>query len=169
ELNVSLEQHLLQVLNPLPTILPDDLAAELSTFISPSSSIVIPYNVLLKISQWSRSPAGLKALQSSSLVPQSYSMVSLLAGTRTSPEKKFPAYVVNDPQAERRRAADDRKAVSTVVNGILGVAGTGFATWWASEHTGLRLEWRALLATFAALVVAFAEVILYMIWDSRQS
>lgn len=68
-------------------------------------------------------------------------MVSLLAGTRTSPEKKFPAYVAKDPEAERRQAANDRKAVSTVVNGVLSVAGTGFATWWASEHTGMQLEW----------------------------
>lgn len=68
-------------------------------------------------------------------------MVSLLAGTRTSPEKKFPAYVAKDPESERRHAANDKKAVSTVVNGVLSVAGTGFATWWASERTGLRLEW----------------------------
>lgn len=68
-------------------------------------------------------------------------MVSLLAGTRTSPEKKFPAYVAENPEAERKQAADDRKAVSTVINGTLSVAGTGFATWWASEYTGLRLEW----------------------------
>ncbi|KAG2121135.1 hypothetical protein BD769DRAFT_1011726 [Suillus cothurnatus] len=142
ELNVSLEHHLLEVLNALPTILPDDLAVELSAFISPSSSTVIPYYILLKISQWSRSPVGLKALQSSSLDPQSYSMISLLAGTRTSPEKKFPAYVAKDPEIERRQAANDKKAVSTVVNGVLSVAGTGFATWWASERTGLRLEWK---------------------------
>ncbi|KAG1791661.1 uncharacterized protein HD556DRAFT_632669 [Suillus plorans] len=140
ELDISLEDHLLEVLNALPTILPDDLAVELSAFITPSST-VIPYYILLKISQWSRSPAGLKALQSSSLDPQSYSMVSLLAGTRTSPEKKFPAYVAKDPETERRQAANDKKAVSTVVNGVLSVAGTGFATWWASERMGLRLEW----------------------------
>jgi hypothetical protein len=169
ELNVSLEHHLLELLNALPTILPDDLAVELSAFISPSSSTVIPYYILLKISQWSRSPVGLKALQSSSLDPQSYSMISLLAGTRTSPEKKFPAYVAKDPEIERRQAANDKKAVSTVVNGVLSVAGTGFATWWASERTGLRLEWRALFATSVALVVALAEIILYMIWDSRRS
>ncbi|KAG1741088.1 hypothetical protein EDB19DRAFT_1634909 [Suillus lakei] len=169
ELNVSLEHHLLEVLHALPTIIPDDLAVELSAFLSPSSTSVIPYHILLKISRWSRSPAGLKALQNSSLDPQSYSMVSLLAGTRTSPEKKFPAYVANDPETERRRAANDKKAVSTVVNGVLSVAGTGFATWWASERTGLRLEWRALFATCVALVVALAEVILYMIWDSRRS
>ncbi|KAG2748440.1 hypothetical protein P692DRAFT_20874395 [Suillus brevipes Sb2] len=170
ELNISLEHHLLEVLNALPTILPDDLAVQLSAFISaPSSNTVIPYHILLKISQWSRSPAGLKAMQSSSLDPQSYSMVSLLAGTRTSPEKNFPAYVAKDPETERRHAANDKKAVSTVVNGVLSVAGTGFATWWASERTGLRLEWRALFATFVALVVALAEIILYMIWDSRRS
>jgi len=168
ELHVSLEHHLLEALNPLPIILPDDLAAELATFISPPSTLIL-YSALLKISKWARSPAGLKALNSSSLDPQSYSMVSLLAGTRTSPEKKFPTYLAKDPEAERRRAADDRKAVSTVVNGVLSVAGTGFATWWASGHTGLQLEWRALLATCLALIVAFAEVILYMIWDSHRS
>lgn len=140
ELNVSLEHHLLEVLNPLSSILPDDLAEQLSTFISSSSSL-IPHSILLEISKWSRSPAGIEVLKSSSLDPQSYSMVSLLAGTRTSPEKKFPAYVAKDPEAERRQAANDRKAVSTVVNGVLSVAGTGFATWWASEHTGMQLEW----------------------------
>ena len=140
ELNVSLEHHLLEALSPLPNLLPDDLAAELSTYISPPSS-VIPYSMLLKISRWSRSPAGLEALERSSSDPQSYAMVSLLAGTRTSPEKKFPAYVAKDPEVESRRVANERKAVSTVVNGVLSVAGTGFATWRASEHTGLQLEW----------------------------
>ncbi|KAH7890704.1 hypothetical protein F5I97DRAFT_1923195 [Phlebopus sp. FC_14] len=175
KLNVSLEPHLLDLLTPLVGILPTELSDELAAIVSSektgSSTPVIPYDVVQKISKWSRTSSGMRALQSCSppLDPHSYTTVSLLAGTRTSPEKHFPPYIAPDPEEERRRAADDRKAVSTVVNAVLSVAGTGVATWWASNHTGLRIEWRALVAVGAALVVAFAEIMLYMIWDSRRS
>ena len=68
-------------------------------------------------------------------------MISLLAGTCTSPEKRFPPYIPSDPLEERRRAIDDRKAISTVMNAVLSVVGTGAATWWATDRTGLKLEW----------------------------
>ncbi|KAF9245296.1 hypothetical protein BU15DRAFT_26540, partial [Melanogaster broomeanus] len=174
-LKVSLEPHLLEALSPLLGLLPTELSEELAIYLSSEQNTrptpVIPYDCLQRVSRWCRTSDGRSTLQSysPSLDPQSYTMVSLLAGTRTSPEKRYPSYVAQDPEEERRRATKDRKAISAVVNAVLSVAGTGVATWWASQHTALRMEWRALLAVCAALVVAFAEAILFMIWDSRQS
>ncbi|KAF9221390.1 hypothetical protein BS17DRAFT_785308 [Gyrodon lividus] len=176
KLNVSLEPHLLDTLMPLLGLLPMELSEELALYLLSEQNVggttpVIPYGCIQRVSKWCRTSDGRQTLQSSSppLNPQSYTTVSLLAGTRTSPEKHFPSYVAQDPEEERRRAINDRKAISTAVNAVLSVAGTGVAAWWASGHTGLKLEWRALLAVCAALVVAFAEAILYVIWDSRRS
>ncbi|KAI6149759.1 hypothetical protein BKA82DRAFT_135359 [Pisolithus tinctorius] len=174
-LNVSLETHLRETLAAIQKITPAKLSDDLVPYVSsdeqPTTDVaVIPYDILQRVSKWTRTPEGMKVLQDCSppLDPQSYSMVSLLAGSRTSPEKHFPLYVANDPLEESKRASETRKAVATVVNGALSVAGTGAATWWASEWTGLKLEWRALLAVATALIVAFSEIILYIIWDSRK-
>ncbi|KIL00752.1 hypothetical protein PAXRUDRAFT_821334 [Paxillus rubicundulus Ve08.2h10] len=175
KLNVSLEPHLLETLLPLQGVLPTELSDELTSYLSSGQNArtipIIPYECIQRVSRWCRTSDGRKALQncSPSLDPQSYTMVSLLAGVRTSPEKHFPPYMAEDPEEERRRISNDRKAISTLVNSVLSIAGTGVATWWASGHTGLKVEWRTMSAMCAALVVAFAEVVLYMIWDSRRS
>ncbi|KAI6044245.1 hypothetical protein EDC04DRAFT_2561716 [Pisolithus marmoratus] len=174
-LNVSLETHLRETLVAIQKITPAELSDDLAPYVSSDEQssarvAVIPYDVLQRVSKWTRTPEGTKALQDCSppLDPQSYSMVSLLAGSRTSPEKHFPPYVAGDPLEESRHASETRKAIATVVNGALSVAGTGAATWWAGERTGLKLEWRTLLAVAAALIVAFSEITLYIIWDSRR-
>ncbi|EGN96578.1 hypothetical protein SERLA73DRAFT_140198 [Serpula lacrymans var. lacrymans S7.3] len=148
ELNISVEPHLIKVLQPLPSLLPRAIAAQLSPYINdaekrPPSTHTIPYSLLLQISQWSRTSSGLEALQKNTppLDQASYSMIVLLAGTRTSPEKRFPPYVSKDPHTESKRAADDKKAISAVLNAVLSVVGSGFATWWASARTGWRVEW----------------------------
>ena len=146
-LNVSLEPHLQDALASIQDLTPpklaDDLAPYLASERDPTTVGVIPYTILQKVSRWSQTSEGTKILQGCSpqLDPQSYTMISLLAGTRTSPEKHFPPYIPSDPLEERRRAIDDRKAISTVMNAILSVVGTGAATWWASDRTGLKLEW----------------------------
>ncbi|KAI6009348.1 hypothetical protein BKA83DRAFT_4416251 [Pisolithus microcarpus] len=174
-LNVSLEAHLRGTLVAIQRITPTDLFDDLAPYVSSDEQhsaqvAVIPYDTLQRISKWTRTPEGMKALQDCSppLDPQSYSMVSLLAGCRTSPEKRFPPHVVKDPVEESRRASETRKAIATVANGALSVVGTGAATWWASEWTGLKLEWRTLLAVATALIVALSEIILYIIWDTRK-
>lgn len=192
-LNVSLEPHLQDALASIHDLTPPKLAEDLAPYLSserdPTTVDVIPYPLLQKISRWSQTLEGTKILQGCSpqLDPQSYTMISLLAGTRTSPEKHFPPYIPSDPLEERRRAIDDRKAISAVMNAVLSVVGTGAATWWASDRTGLKLEWvsrilllrvpqysmtctpqRALLAVSTAVVVALAEIVLYTIWDSRK-
>ncbi|KAG6331271.1 hypothetical protein ID866_7816 [Astraeus odoratus] len=174
-LNVSLETHLREALALIRGIAPADLSNDLAPYVSSEQTTTtavptIPYDILQRVSKWSQTPEGTKSLQdcSPSLDPQSYTMVALLAGTRTSPEKHFPPYAAKDPLEERRRAVDERKAISAVFNAVLSVAGTGAATWWASNRTGLGLEWRALLSVAAALIVALAETILYMIWESRR-
>ncbi|KAN0088544.1 hypothetical protein V8E55_005601 [Tylopilus felleus] len=175
KLNVSLEPHLRDALTALSRILPEDTSQQLTLHLSSEADTkvvpVISYELIHKISRWCQTPDGKTALQACSppLDPQSYTMVSLLAGTRTSPEKHFPPYVAKDPEEEQHLRTKGRKAIATLVNAVVSVVGTGVATWWASERTGLRLEWRALVAVCAALVVAFAEIILFMIWDSRQT
>ena len=78
--------------------------------------------------------------------PQSYSMVSLLAGTITSPERFFGTYVPpRDPaevQAEKKR---ETKAITALLNALLSIVGAAFAAWWAAGKTGWRNEWVCLL------------------------
>lgn len=147
KLNVSLEPHLRDALAALLRILPEETTQQLTPHLSSKvkATVVplIPYELILKISRWCRTTDGKAALQACSppLDPQSYTMVSLLAGTRTSPEKHFPPYVAKDPEEDQRLRTKDRKAIATLVNAVLSVIGTGVATWWAGEYTGMQLEW----------------------------
>ncbi|KAF7370860.1 hypothetical protein MSAN_00719700 [Mycena sanguinolenta] len=169
-LNISLETHLLEILAPLYPLLLPELASALKPYISEPVPSTIPYTLLQSISQWSRSPAGQEALLSASLEPQSYSMVALLAGSVTSPERKFPAYIP-DKTAEETEAlrVAERKAITYLLNALLSVIGSGFAAWWAAGKTGWKKEWQVLFALFVAAVVAISEAVLYLIWDSRRS
>lgn len=152
ELNVSLEPHLIQALIPLLPLLPSSLATELSPYLStetlnkkssPTTS-TIPYNLLHSISHWSRTSPGISTLHSASppLEVHDYSMIALLAGTTTSPERKFASYVPpKEPEDVEKERARERKAITTLVNGLLSVGGSGAAAWWASASTGWRDEW----------------------------
>ncbi|EKM50440.1 uncharacterized protein PHACADRAFT_213363 [Phanerochaete carnosa HHB-10118-sp] len=196
DFNVSLEPHLADALRPLVPILPEVLSKDLSTTLdsaaktaapSPptaaegvaeagdaiaSAPPLIPYSLLSSISAWTRSPDGHDALSrcDSRLEPTDYTMVALLAGTRTSPEKNFPHMPVK-PEAseEAHRELNDRRAVTAVLNALLSVIGSGVATWWAADRLNWKPEWKALLALFVAIVVAVSEAILFMIWDARRS
>ena len=71
-------------------------------------------------------------------------MLALLAGTRTSPGRRFPATdpgATPDPQAARRRELSDRRAVTALANALLSVGGAGVATWWAADRLHWRNEW----------------------------
>lgn len=145
DLNISLEPHLQDALKPLEGVLPDSLLNQLKPYLEPATSAqsipTIPYSLLHSISQWSRTPEGLASLKDQNLSPHAYTMISLLAGTTTSPERKFPAYTPTDPHEERKREYSDKKAVTTVVNGLLSVGGSGAATWWAADKVGWKPEW----------------------------
>lgn len=156
ELNVSLEPHLAETLHPLVPLLPDDLSLKLmdalNAYETPSLSTLsrktdmlplIPYSLLSGISAWARSPSGTSKLSSQSppLDPHGYSMVALLVGTRTSPERRFPDMPNvtddNDPQ----RAINDRRAIVALLNALLSIIGAGAATWWAAQHLSWKNEW----------------------------
>ena len=155
--NISFTQDLADRLEPLKRILPPHLAAPIpwlppsespSTAATPSESAatptpIIPYSLLHSISKWTRTVEGTAGLSTSSLNPRSYEMVSLLAGSTTSPERKFPPHKVesNDPLADRRREINDRKAVVTLINALLSIGGSGAATWYATGVAGWRHEW----------------------------
>ncbi|KAI0658022.1 hypothetical protein C8Q70DRAFT_894501, partial [Cubamyces menziesii] len=194
-LTVSLEDHLADVLRPLLTLLPDSIATELIGALdaqphqptrSPLDSNVpddttqpvrtIPYHLLSTISKWTRTPEGAQALarHEPPLRAQDYTMVALLAGTRTCPERRYPALPASEPsdddsEGARRRELGDRRAVTAVVNALLSIGGSGVAIYWAAGRLVWKEEWRVLLALSAAIVVAASEAILYLIWDSRRS
>jgi len=172
ELNISLEPHLIDVLAPLPPLLPAELAMKLTPFLKDPTPPTIPYKILQIVSQWSRSAAGSAALRSHSLHldQNAYSMVALLAGTTTSPERKFPQHTPpKDPAELEKQKKDEKKAITTLLNALLSIGGCGFAAWWAAEKTGWKIEWRVLFALFVAIVVAISEGVLYIIWQSRRS
>lgn len=147
KLNISLEPHLRDILAALLCILPQETSRKLTPRLSPEVNTtavpVIPYELILEISKWCQTMDGRAALQAClpPLDPQSYTMVSLLAGTRTSPEKYFPPYTAKNPEEEQRLQTKDRKTIATLVNAVLSIVGTGVATWWASEHLRMQLEW----------------------------
>lgn len=154
DLNISLESHLEDALRPLPKLLPAELCDRLLPYLDAPKTAApatdaprrtIPYALLDAISKWSRTTAGLDALtaQTPKLDPRSYTMIALLAGTTTSPERKFPAYVPQedlDAQA-RQRTKDDKRALTTLLNALLSIGGCGFATWWAADRLHWRNEW----------------------------
>lgn len=164
-LMVSLEPHLVQVLTPLRNLLPQDITDQLDL-----SGQAIPFQLLQNISQWARTVDGTNALSTRSLEPAAYSMVSLLAGTTTSPDRHFPAYdPPKEPEQLAAERAAERKAITSLINALLSVIGCGVAAWWASANAGWRDEWRALFAMFVAIAVAVSETILYMVWKSART
>jgi len=142
KINISLEKHLLDSLKEVCHILPEYLRHALNESISDPHATVIPYDVLSKISAWSRSEDGRRTLKENTLDPHSYSIVALLAGTITSPERKFGTYVPpTDPQVVEAERARERKAITALANGVLSVVGVGVGAYWASDKTGWRNEW----------------------------
>ena len=139
DLTVSLEPHLLDSLTPLIPLVPTVLHEKLSEDLTRPE---ISYLLLLQVSQWSRTEDGATALKSVDLDPLSYTMVSLLAGTRTSPSKSFPKYTPSEsPDAIARREWSDRRAITAIVNSVLSVGCSGGAAWWAADKSGWQDEW----------------------------
>jgi hypothetical protein len=69
-------------------------------------------------------------------------MVSLLAGTTTSPERKFGAYTpAKEPEELEAEKKKERKAITALLNALLSIGGSGVATWWAADKTGWQNEW----------------------------
>lgn len=147
ELNISLEPHLQETLNSIVVHLPERVTEQLEAYLNvqnPSQSTpTIPYSLLQSISQWARTPSALTLLSNNDppLSPHDYTMIALLAGTTTSPERKFPTYIPPDPHADQKREYNDRKAVTAILNALLSIIGSGAATWWAAEKTGWTPEW----------------------------
>jgi hypothetical protein len=194
-LRVSLEPHLVEKLRPLVRSIPAPLSAELSPLLSEtasSSTPTISHALLSSLSRWVRTEEGARELKSNDppLDPLAYSMVALLAGTRTSPDKKFPQSSPRPFSRSESAARDigDRRAIIAVLNALLSVICTGAATWWAAQRTGWRDEWvcygvppfasqrdaaenriqKVLLSLLAATIVAMSEVGLYIIWEARR-
>jgi len=186
DINVSLEPHLVQSLARIFPFLRIELVNEVEKYIADPPPPIIPYKTLYAVSQWARTEQGMKSLNSNAMDPHSYTMISLLAGTTTSPERKFGDYIPpKEPEEIEANRIRERKAITALLNALLSIGGVGFAGWWAADRTGWKNEWvctplltltvfakshqRALFAFFAAIIVAVAEAGLYLIWQSRQS
>lgn len=149
ELNISLEPHLIDVLVPLVPLLPAELAVKLTPFFTEPKPLTIPYEILQNVSQWARSTDGSAALQSHSpqLDKNAYTMVALLAGTTTSPERNFPQYTPpKDPAEIEKQRQDEKKTITALLNGLLSIGGCGFAAWWATGKVGWKDEWVCCIA-----------------------
>jgi hypothetical protein len=143
-LDVSLETHLLHGLHRISPILPPHLADDLAQYLVDPPPRAIPYKTLLAISQWSRTAD----LQAHSITPHDYSMISLLAGTTSSPEGKFGAYIPpKEPEQIAAQRANERKSITALINALLSIGGVAFAAWWAAGNTGWRNEWVRITAT----------------------
>ncbi|GJE91158.1 hypothetical protein PsYK624_073070 [Phanerochaete sordida] len=193
DFNVSLEPHLVDTLLPLLPILPETLSNKLAVTLEEAAQSTPPpapsaapedggstaaapplirYSLISSVAAWARSPDGRDALsrRSPPLEPANYTMVALLAGTRTSPEKNFPHIAAKpDASQEASRELNDRRAVTAVLNALLSVIGSGVATWWAADRLHWKQEWKALFALSVAILVAASEAILFTIWDARRS
>lgn len=184
--NVSLEPHLFDSLNNVLPILPELIAQSLQIHLREQQSH-IPYSILVDISKWSRTDQAHAALAEKNLNPASYSIVALLAGTLTSPERKFGLYVPpKEPDQVAAARARERKAITALANSLLSVVGVGVGAYWASETAGWRNEWvcplfqilfdlilicykRTLFALCCAILVAISEAALFLIWQWRRS
>ena len=148
EIKVSLETHLLHGLNRISPLLPRHLANDLAQYLVSPPPLAIPYKTLFAISQWSRTDDGQKTLLAHSLRPQDYSMISLLAGTTSSPEGKFGTYIPpKEPEQIEAERANERKSITALINALLSIGGVAFAAWWAADKTGWRNEWVRITAT----------------------
>jgi hypothetical protein len=148
KLNVSLEPHLIEALRPLPGLLSPLLADELKSYISNTPKDVIPYSTLFSISRWTRTLEGEEKLRGHipPLNVNSYTMVSLLAGVKTSPERKFGTYtppLEPDQLAEQQKR--ERREITAIINALLSVFAVGFATWWAAGTLHWKNQWVCLL------------------------
>ena len=148
EIKVSLETHLLHGLNRISPILPNHLATDLAQYIVNPPPLAIPYKTLLAISQWTRTADGQDALQAHSIRSHDYSMISLLAGTTSSPEGKFGTYIPpKEPEQIEAERINERKSITALINALLSIGGVAFATWWAADKTGWRNEWVRITTT----------------------
>lgn len=127
DMNISLEQHLRDTLSTLAPVLPANITLDLT-------APTVPYSELQEISKWSRTEEGQKAAKGVDC-----SMIALLAGSTTSPERRFAP--VEKRVDDSKRELNDRKAVVAVVNSLLSIGGSGMASWWAAGVIGWRDEW----------------------------
>ena len=74
--------------------------------------------------------------------PHDYSMISLLAGTTSSPEGKFGTYVPpKEPEQIAAERVYERKSITALINALLSIGSVAFAAWWAADKAGWRNEW----------------------------
>lgn len=153
DLNVALEEGALKRLQTIQDVFPPGLADKMKGILArtdsssspPAAQPTVPYSLLLAISRWARTDAGRESLlvHQPPQDPREFDMITLLAGSTTSPEKHFPMPAGGWAEEERarKRETNDRRAVTNVINAMLSIGGCGIATWYAAGATGWQNEW----------------------------
>ncbi|EJD48042.1 hypothetical protein AURDEDRAFT_183771 [Auricularia subglabra TFB-10046 SS5] len=154
---VSLPPHLRAALLAALTHLPVELGFTVAQHLQDGTGA--PYNVLADVSRWARTN---DIRTEFGLDPHDYTLVALLAGTRTSPNANFS--VPSDGAAHR----SDKQAITALINGLFSVIGVGVAGWWAASGAGWDNEVSVLFGLMAALIVAATEGSLYIMWQYRR-
>lgn len=159
DINISLEPHLVRSLARIFPLLPHELGTELQKYIADPLPLLIPYKTLQAVSQWTRTEHGKKSLKSNDIDPYSYVMISLLAGTTTSPERKFGNYIPpKEPEEIEANRIREKRAITVLLNALLSIGGVGFAAWWAADKTGWKDEWVCILYFYLKLKVFIKSI-----------
>jgi TMEM199 family protein len=173
DLNVSLEPHLEASLRALSPLLTPPLSTTLEPYLSTPPPQTIPHSLLSQLSRWTRTDVSKPLLESAGLNLGDYTMLSLLAGTKTSPEKTFPKYDsrVDSPEAiaarERKRVKDERRAITALLNGLLSVGGCAAASWIAAGRVGWSDQWVGIINYSQNLAEKFSSHASYLFFDQK--
>jgi TMEM199 family protein len=95
----------------------------------------IPYALLRSLSTFATNNADL--LESHSLKASDYTMIALLAGTKSDPKTRFPP---PRPKEKDVPWSKTTRELTTILNCVFSVLGTGAAAWYATDRTGWRTE-----------------------------
>ena len=108
--------------------LPDELAYTVAVHLQQDEDEGIPYNVLADVSRWARQN---DVRNRFGLDPHDYTLLALLAGTRTTPSANFSV-----PVGPIHANKTDRKAITALANAVFSIIGVGVAGWYASTASG---------------------------------
>jgi TMEM199 family protein len=140
----SFEPELQETLRPLLTLIPSKNASTLENYLKEAKledKPQIPYVFLKEISQWAQANSELLPLPT-----ERYTMISLLAGSVSSPRSYFPP-LEPTTQSGRESISQTTKDITTLLNCAITIVGAGFAAWFASSKAGWRYEWVSFLAS----------------------
>lgn len=143
-LNISLQPHVIEILKKVVNLVPPDIHSSLEKYTRNEPPSTIPYETLQTVARWARTPFGIDSLQNH-LPPvevTELTMINLLAGATSSPERVFPPSApVLEPEEAAAAQLREKRVIAVLANSLLSIGGVGFAAWFAAERLGWKNEW----------------------------